>query len=56
MLTALFSPLIVIGVGYSRIYLQVHYLSDVLARMALAVLLVLVVNALLPNSYPPIGK
>lgn len=56
MLTALFSLLIVIGVGYSRIYLQVHYLSDVLAGMALAVHLVLVVNALLPNRYPPIGK
>lgn len=56
MLTALFSLLIVIGVGYSRIYLQVHYLSDVLAGMALAAFLVLVVNALLPNRYLPVGK
>ena len=55
-LTALFSLLIVIGVGYSRIYLQVHYLSDVLAGMALAVFLVLVANAWLPNRYLPIGK
>jgi membrane-associated phospholipid phosphatase len=55
-LTALFSLLIVIGVGYSRIYLQVHYLSDVLAGVALAVFLVVVVNALLPNRYLPFGK
>ena len=55
-LTAVFSLLIVIGVGYSRVYLQVHYLSDVLAGMALAVLLVLVVDALLPNNYVHIGK
>jgi hypothetical protein len=51
-LTALFSLFIVIGVGYSRIYLQVHYLSDVLVGMGLAVLLVLGINALLPNRDP----
>jgi membrane-associated phospholipid phosphatase len=36
-----FLSLLLVGVvGYSRIYLQVHYLSDVLAGMVLAVLIV----------------
>lgn len=53
LLTALFSLLIVCGVAYSRIYLQVHYPSDVLAGLALAVLLVLVIQAIVPYVYPP---
>jgi undecaprenyl-diphosphatase len=44
----LLSLLIVALVGYSRVYLQVHYLSDVLAGMALAVLIVSGVRAIIP--------
>jgi undecaprenyl-diphosphatase len=51
--TTVFSLLIVCGVAYSRIYLQVHYPSDVLAGLALAILLVLVVQALVTYVYPP---
>ena len=47
-LVALLSLLIIGLVGYSRIYLQVHYLSDVLAGMALAVLIVSGVRAIIP--------
>ena len=42
------STLFIIGVGWSRVYLQVHYLSDVVAGCALAILLVTAVNILLP--------
>jgi len=45
---AVASTLIIIGIGWSRIYLQVHYLSDVMAGCALAVILVIVVHILLP--------
>lgn len=34
--------LLVIAVGYSRVYLQVHYISDVLVGGGLAVLLVMI--------------
>jgi membrane-associated phospholipid phosphatase len=37
---AILSLLIISVVGYSRIYLQVHYVSDVLAGMVMAVLIV----------------
>ncbi|MDK9706455.1 MAG: phosphatase PAP2 family protein [Desulforhopalus sp.] len=47
-LVALLSLLVIGLVGYSRIYLQVHYLSDVLAGMALAVLIVSGVRLLVP--------
>ncbi len=47
-LVALLSLLIVGGVGYSRIYLQVHYLSDVLAGMALAALIVSGLRLIIP--------
>jgi undecaprenyl-diphosphatase len=43
----LLSLLIVALVGYSRVYLQVHYLSDVLAGMVLAVLIVSGVRAII---------
>jgi undecaprenyl-diphosphatase len=39
---------VIIGVGWSRVYLQVHYLSDVVAGCALAVILVLAVHKFLP--------
>lgn len=55
-LTSLFSLLIVAGVSYSRVYLQVHYLSDVLAGLALAILVVLLVQAILPHLYLPPEK
>ncbi len=45
---AVFSLLIVAIVGYSRVYLQVHYVSDVLAGMILAMLAVLAVQLCLP--------
>lgn len=45
------SALIVIGVGWSRVYLQVHYLSDVAAGYALAVILVTAVHIFLPYIY-----
>ena len=51
--TALISLLLTAGVGYSRVYLQVHYLSDVLAGMILAILLVLLVQAVLPHLHLP---
>ena len=44
-----FLSLLVVGlVGYSRIYLQVHYLSDVAAGMALAALIVSGVRLIIP--------
>ncbi|MDO9043308.1 MAG: phosphatase PAP2 family protein [Desulfocapsaceae bacterium] len=45
---AIASTLIIISVGWSRVYLQVHYLSDVVAGCALAVILVIAVHKLLP--------
>lgn len=56
LLTALCSLGIVCGVGYSRIYLRVHFLSDVLAGLALAVLLVLLIQAILPHLRLPPEK
>jgi undecaprenyl-diphosphatase len=44
--------LLIIGVAWSRVYLQVHYLSDCVAGCALAGLLVMAVNILLPYLYP----
>ncbi len=47
-LFALLSLLLVGIVGYSRIYLQVHYVSDVLAGMFLAAFIVSVVYLIIP--------
>ena len=47
-LFALLSLLFVGIVGYSRIYLQVHYVSDVLAGMILAACIVSVVRLIIP--------
>lgn len=47
-LFAVLSLLIIGIVGYSRIYLQVHYLSDVLAGMFLATLIVSTVRFIIP--------
>ncbi len=47
-LIALLSLLLVGIVGYSRIYLQVHYISDVLAGMFLAAFIVSVVYLIIP--------
>ena len=47
-LFALLSLLFVGIVGYSRIYLQVHYVSDVLAGMVLAALIVSAVRFIIP--------
>ena len=47
-LFALLSLLFVGIVGYSRIYLQVHYVSDVFAGMVLATLIVLMVRFIIP--------
>jgi len=47
-LFAVLSLLIIGIVGYSRIYLQVHYLSDVLAGMFLATLIVSAVRFIIP--------
>ena len=47
-LVAILSLLVVGLVGYSRIYLQVHYLSDVVAGMALAALIVSGVRLITP--------
>lgn len=44
--------LLIVGVAWSRVYLQVHYLSDCVAGCALAGLLVMAVNILLPYLYP----
>ena len=54
--TALISLLLTAGVGYSRVYLQVHYLSDVLAGMILAILLVLLVQAVFPHLHLPSSR
>jgi undecaprenyl-diphosphatase len=45
---ALLSLLLVAIVGYSRIYLQVHYVFDVLAGMVLAALIVSAVRFIIP--------
>jgi undecaprenyl-diphosphatase len=47
-LFALLSLLFVGIVGYSRIYLQVHYVSDVFAGMVLATLIVSMVRFIIP--------
>ena len=44
--------LIVAAVGYSRFYLRVHYASDILAGLGIAILLVLLVQTLLPHPPP----
>lgn len=46
------SVLIVAAVGYSRFYLRVHYASDILAGLGIAILLVLLVQTLLPHPPP----
>ena len=46
-LVALISLLIMGIVGFSRVYLQVHFISDVLAGMALAVLIVLALQTII---------
>lgn len=53
---AILSLLLAVGVGYSRVYLQVHYLSDVIAGIILAILLVLLVQAILPHLHLPSGN
>lgn len=50
-LFALLSLLLVGLVGYSRVYLQVHYISDVVAGMVLAALIVSAVRFVI-LSYP----
>lgn len=55
-LTAAASAFVIVGVGWSRVYLQVHYLSDVLAGFLLAVLLVAAIHFLLPHLHLPGGK
>jgi len=55
-ITAAVSALVIVGVGWSRVYLQVHYLSDVLAGFLLAVLLVAAIHFLLPYLHLPRGK
>jgi len=52
---AVASALIVIGVGWSRVYLQVHYLSDVLAGCALALIIVTAVFFLHPHIHALFG-
>ncbi len=47
--TALSCLLIVAGVGYSRIHLQVHYPSDVIAGLILAIGMVMLVQKILPH-------
>jgi membrane-associated phospholipid phosphatase len=48
-LFALLSLMLVSIVGYSRIYLQVHYAFDVLAGMGLAVFIVSAVRLIIPH-------
>jgi len=55
-LIALLSLLIIGIVGYSRVYLQVHFISDVLAGMVLAILVVLAVQVVIPHLPWPQGK
>lgn len=53
---AVASAVIIVGVGWSRVYLQVHYLSDVLAGGVLAVITVIAVHVLLPNIHALFGE
>jgi len=46
--TMLLSVLVVGSVAYSRVYLQVHYISDVVAGLVLAIFLVAVVDLVIP--------
>jgi len=48
-LVTLVSLIVVGAVSYSRVYLQVHYISDVLAGMALAILIVFAVQVIVPH-------
>lgn len=48
---ALFCLLLVGIVGYSRVYLQVHYISDVLAGMFWSAFIIFVIRLVIP--YPP---
>lgn len=41
--------LLVVGVGWSRVYLQVHYLSDVLAGGLVAVIVLAILQKFLPH-------
>lgn len=50
------SVLIIVGVGWSRVYLQVHYLSDVLSGCVLAFIVVTAVHALLLNIHALFGE
>lgn len=45
------STLIIFGVGWSRVYLQVHYLSDVVAGCVLAAIVVTAMDILLPSLH-----
>lgn len=47
-LVTLFNLLMIGLVGYSRIYLQVHFVSDVLAGLVLAILIVAAVQLVIP--------
>ena len=55
-LCAVVSALIIVGVGWSRVYLQVHYLSDVLAGCALAIMIVAAVVMLLLHFHSLRGE
>jgi undecaprenyl-diphosphatase len=42
------------GIGWSRVYLGVHYLTDVMAGFALAALIICVVRSILSKSTSPV--
>lgn len=52
---AVASTLVIVGVGWSRVYLQVHYLSDVIAGFVLAAIIVSAVHILLPYLHALAG-
>jgi len=50
------SVLIIFAVGWSRVYLQVHYLTDVVAGCALAAIIVTAIAILLPYLHAHLGS
>ena len=54
-LTGVACALVIGGVGWSRVYLQVHYLSDVIAGGLVAIVIVVFLQRVLPSLLGSVG-